>query len=221
MVEHGHPDAGAPAHDRKVAAFCGSIDVEANGEALVVLAHGQTGSLEDAKRLAAMARDPEYAQAALEESRAAWSADASVLRIKTNRPEFDRLVNDWLPYQLLASRLWGRTARRSAPARRATAINCRMSFRSSSWRRSARGADPIARGASYIEGDAVKWWHRAPNGGTGLGDRTHASDPHLWLPYVTAIYVKGTGDAAILDCVEPFLEAPLLPKDREGEPLCP
>jgi cyclic beta-1,2-glucan synthetase len=25
MVEHGHPDAGAPEHERKVAAFCGTI----------------------------------------------------------------------------------------------------------------------------------------------------------------------------------------------------
>jgi len=222
MVEHGHPDAGAPAHDRKVAAFCGSIDVEANGEALVVLAHGQTGSLEDAQRLAAMARDPEYAQAALEESRAAWSADASVLRIKTNRPEFDRLVNDWLPYQLLASRLWGRTG----PAQRSGATGYRdqlqdvipLVFLAPE---RARAQILLHAAHQYIEGDAVKWWHRAPNGGTGLGDRTHASDPHLWLPYVTAIYVKGTGDAAILDCVEPFLEAPLLPKDREGEATVP
>ena len=30
----------------------------------------------------------------------------------------------------------------------------------------------------------LKWWHRAPNGETGLGQRTKASDPHLWLPYV-------------------------------------
>src|SRR5208283_1025969 len=79
MVEHGHPDAGAPAHERKVAAFVGSIDLAAGGEALIVLAHGQTGSLDDAKRLAALARDPAFARAALDESRAAWDAETSVL----------------------------------------------------------------------------------------------------------------------------------------------
>ena len=30
------------------------------------------------------------------------------LRVETNQPAFDRLVNDWLPYQLLTARLWGR-----------------------------------------------------------------------------------------------------------------
>ena len=222
MVEHGHPDAGAPAHERKVAAFCGSIDVVAGGEALVVLAHGQTGSLEDAKRMAAMARDPAFARAALEESRAAWDAETSVLRVKTNRPEFDRMVNDWLPYQLLASRLWGRTG----PAQRSGATGYRdqlqdvipLIFLSP---QRARAQILLHAAHQFFEGDAVKWWHRAPNGGTGLGDRTHASDPHLWLPYVALRYVKGTGDMAILDCVEPFLEAPPVPKDREGEATVP
>ena len=44
----------------------------------------------------------------------------------------------------------------------------------------------------FLEGDVLKWWHRAPNGGTGLGQRTKASDPHLWLPYVLARYVRET-----------------------------
>jgi cyclic beta-1,2-glucan synthetase len=222
MVEHGHPDAGAPAHERKVAAFVGAIDVEAGGEALIVLAHGQTGSLEEAKALAGMARDPGFAQAALAESRAAWTEATSVLRVKTNRPEFDRLVNDWLPYQLLAARLWGRTG----PSQRSGATGYRDQLQDviplillSPER--ARAQILLHAAHQYLEGDAVKWWHRAPNGGTGLGDRTHASDPHLWLPYVTARYVKGTGDVAILDCVEPFLEAPPVPSDREGDATVP
>jgi cyclic beta-1,2-glucan synthetase len=56
MIEHGHPDAGAPEHERKVAAFCGSIDVAAHGEALVVVALGQTTTLAEARTLAALAR---------------------------------------------------------------------------------------------------------------------------------------------------------------------
>ena len=222
MVEHGHPDAGAPAHERKVAAFCGSIDVAAGDEALVVLAHGQTGSLEDARRLAALTRDPDFAQAALADSRAEWDALTSVLRIKTNQPEFDRMVNDWLPYQLLASRLWGRTG----PAQRSGATGYRDQLQDviplillDPSR--ARAQILLHAAHQFFEGNAVKWWHRAPNGGTGLGDRTHASDPHLWLPYVALRYVKGTGDAAILDCVEPFLEAPPVPKGQEGEATVP
>ncbi|HYA81203.1 MAG TPA: glycosyl transferase family 36, partial [Methylocystis sp.] len=222
MVEHGHPDAGAPAHQRKVAAFCGTIDVDAHGEALVVLAQGQTATLEEAQELAVLASTPKFALAALEESRAAWDAETAVLRVKTNQPEFDRIVNDWLPYQLLASRLWGRTG----PAQRSGATGYRDQLQDviplihlSPER--ARRQILLHAAHQYIEGDAVKWWHRAPNGGTGLGDRTHASDPHLWLPYVTVRYVKGSGDKGVLDCVEPFLEAPPVPKSQEGEATVP
>lgn len=222
MVEHGHPDAGAPEHERKVAAFCGSIDVPAGGEATVVIALGQTTSMEAAQKLAALARDPDYARRAYEESMRAWDEQLSVLRIKTNRPDVDRLVNDWLPYQLLASRLWGRTG----PAQRSGATGYRDQLQDvlplvHLAPARARAQILLHAAHQYIEGDACKWWHRAPNGGTGLADRTHSSDPHLWLPYVTIRYVKGTGDVAVLDAVENFLEANLVPTDQEGEATVP
>ncbi len=222
MVEHGHPDAGAPAHERKVAAFVGSIDLAAGGEALIVLAHGQTGTREQAAALAKRARDPGFAQERLAETRAGWREATSVLRVKTNRPDFDRLINDWLPYQLLAARLWGRTG----PAQRSGATGYRDQLQDVIplillAPERARTQILLHARHQYLEGDAAKWWHRAPNGGTGLADRTHACDPHLWLPYVTARYVKGTGDWAILDSVEPFLEAPPVPMTQEGEATVP
>lgn len=222
MVEHGHPDAGAPAHERKVAAFSGAIDVPAGEEAVVVVALGQTTTIEEAKRLADYARDPQHAYAELAANARAWDDQLSVLRIKTNRPDFDRLVNDWLPYQLLAARLWGRTG----PAQRSGATGYRDQLQDVTplihlAPERARAQILLHAAHQYIEGDACKWWHRAPNGGTGLADRTHASDPHLWLPYVTIRYVSGSGDYAILDEVETFLEANPVPKDQEGEATVP
>ncbi|PWB84563.1 MAG: glycosyl transferase family 36, partial [Methylocystaceae bacterium] len=221
MVEHGHPDAGAPEHERKVASFSGTIDVPANGEALVVVALGQTPTLEGSRSLAALASEPGYATRALEETRRAWDERLGVLRIRTNRPEFDRLVNDWLPYQLLTSRLWGRCG----PAQRSGATGYRDQLQDvlpliHIAPELARAQILIHAAHQFIEGDAVKWWHEA-DGGCGIADRTHASDPHLWLPYVTIRYVKGTGDAALLDAVEPFLEADLTPPDREGSASVP
>ena len=203
MVEHGHPDAGAPEHERKVASFCGSIDVAPGQECSIVIAMGETPTLAESKQLATLSASPSHARAAFDESMRFWDAQLSVLRVKTNRPEFDRLVNDWLPYQLLASRLWGRTG----PAQRSGATGYRDQLQDvlpliHLAPERARAQILLHAAHQFIEGDAVKWWHRAPNGGTGLGDRTHSSDPHLWLPYLTVRYVKGTGDDAILDCVE-------------------
>jgi cyclic beta-1,2-glucan synthetase len=67
----------------------------------------------------------------------------------------------------------------------------------------------------FREGDVLKWWHRAPGGGTGLGQRTKASDPHLWLPYVLARYVRESGDRTVLDEMTPFLEGEAVPAHED------
>lgn len=217
LVEHGHPDGSSDRKQRCVAAFSGAVEVKANSETTISFVLGQTGTLEDAKNFANIARSVEWGERALEETKAFWATTLGVLRVETNRPEFDRLVNDWLPYQLLASRLWGRTG----PSQRSGATGYRdqlqdvlpLVFLAPDL---ARRQILLHAGRQFIEGDAVKWWHTAPGGGTGLADRTHSSDPHLWLPYVTLRYVEGTGDEAVLDTEVPFIDGEPVPVGQEG-----
>lgn len=67
----------------------------------------------------------------------------------------------------------------------------------------------------------MQWWHQTKDGQTGLGMRNRASDPHLWLPYLTCHYVRTTGDTAILDEAVPFLEGQPIPRHEEGYAFVP
>ena len=69
----------------------------------------------------------------------------------------------------------------------------------------------IHSGVQFPEGDVFKWWHLAADGRVGLGQRTRASDPHLWLPYVLTRYIEATGDWSVLDECQPYLDGAAVP----------
>ncbi len=169
------------------------------------------------KRLAAAARvGVASAEDELAATRASWAERLGKVEVHTNRPDFDRLVNTWLPYQLYASRLFGRVG----PNQLGGATGYRDQLQdvlalTLLEPRLTRAQIVLHATQQFREGDVLKWWHRAPGGGTGLGQRTKASDPHLWLPYVLARYVRETGDRTVLDEVTPFLEADAVPAHED------
>lgn len=62
----------------------------------------------------------------------------------------------------------------------------------------------------FPSGDVLHWWHEPYT-----GVRTRITDDLLFLPYVTAQYVRITGDEAVLEDCAPFLKEVELPEDRE------
>ncbi|ANX04944.1 GH36-type glycosyl hydrolase domain-containing protein [Immundisolibacter cernigliae] len=217
--------AGDPAaHDDgcRVAALSGELQVPAGGELWVSFALGQAPSLDEARALAAQSRELGWAQAALAATEADWRRRLGMLRVKTDRPDFDRLINTWLPYQVVAARLWARCG----PQQRSGAYGFRDQLQDVLPLllidpQTAR--EQILRHASqqFLQGDVVHWWHPTPAGGTGFAARTRASDPQAWLPYLTAQYVTATGDAGILSEVTPFLEGRPIPHGAEGLGFAP
>ncbi len=215
MVETGAADGAARDDGRRVAAFCGEVTLAPGGEAKIVILFGQAPTRAEALAVAARASVAE-AEADLAATRSAWTGRLGKVEVRTNRPDFDRLVNTWLPYQLYASRLWGRVG----PNQRGGATGYRDQLQDVLplillEPRLARAQIVLHASQQFREGDVLKWWHRAPNGGAGLGQRTKASDPHLWLPYVLARYVRQGGDSSVLDVSTPYLEGEPVPEREE------
>jgi cyclic beta-1,2-glucan synthetase len=216
LVEAGASDGSQHDDGRRVAAFVEEIELAPGAEMKIAIVLGQAATRALALAAAAGAR-VETAEAALAATRAAWAARLGKVRVTTNRPDFDRLVNVWLPYQLYASRLLGRVG----PNQRGGAFGFRDQLQDVLpliliEPRLARAQIVLHAGQQFLEGDVLKWWHRAPNGATGLAQRSRASDPHLWLPYVLARYVSQSGDASVLDEVAPYLEGAEVPAREDG-----
>ncbi len=215
MAETGAGDPSREDDGRRVAGFSGLVEVPAGGEAEVAIVLGQADGRAEALALAAQFRDLAAARAALDATRAWWRDRLGAVRVETSDPAFDRLVNTWLPYQVLTAHLWGR----AGPDQRGGAYGFRDQLQAVL---PLALTDPkLARQqilrharAQFPEGDVLKWWHATPDGRVALGQRSRASDPHLWLAAVTARYVEMTGDAGLLDEEVPFLEGPAVPDGR-------
>ena len=206
FVETGLSDLGRADDGRRVAAFAAEIELPPGGEYKLAIAIGQAPTREQALSWAGQV-SVKAAEAQREQTRQHWARRLGVVKIETNRPDFDRLVNTWLPYQLYASRLFGRVG----PNQRGGAYGYRDQLQdvlplTILEPRLTRKQIVLHAAQQFLDGDVLKWWHVAPGGGTGVGQRTKASDPHLWLPYVLARYVRETGDKTVLAEVTPYLE---------------
>ncbi len=137
----------------------------------------------------------------------------------------NQLISHFLPHQMTASRLWGRTAfyqcggaygfRDQLQDAMAYAILDPAPLRRQILRCCA---------VQFEQGDVLHWWHplpRQPDGSGIKGVRTRFSDDLLWLPLAVAEYVSKTGDTALLGVGVPYLTADELPEGTQEHYLSP
>ncbi|MBA2564437.1 MAG: hypothetical protein H0V09_03305, partial [Gemmatimonadetes bacterium] len=196
---------------------CAAIQVHvdlAPGETREIhFALGQGRDHAQALELIARFRDAGAVEGAWAAVGAFWDDVLGAVTVRTPDPAMDLMLNRWLLYQTLSCRIWGRSALYQSSG----AFGFRDQLQDTlgllhsrpEWVRahileSARH--------QFEEGDVLHWWHPPSDEGV----RTRCSDDLVWLPFVTAAYVRATGDAAILDAEAPYLRgAPLAPEEED------
>jgi cyclic beta-1,2-glucan synthetase len=170
---------------------------------------GQTADEEAARTLIQRLQEPQQVESAWEAARARWTDLLTAVTVKTPNPAMDLLLNGWLLYQNLSSRIWGRSAFYQSSG----AYGFRDQLQDVL--ATLHAAPEIARQHilraahhQFEAGDVLHWWHPP----SGRGVRKRITDNLLWLPYVVAHYVQVTGDLALLQEEVPF---------RRGKPLQP
>ncbi len=170
-------------------------------------------------RLISHYRTPGAVEAALQAAQDKWRAILQTIQVQTPDPGIDLMVNGWLTYQNLSCRIWGRTAYYQSSGAYGYRDQLQDAGGLALLRPDLTRAQILLHARhQFEEGDVLHWWHPEP---LERGLRTRFSDDLLWLAYITAHYLKTSGDQAILDEAVPLLSAPLLAPGQDEAYLQP
>ena len=147
----------------------------------------------------------------LENVKSKWNNILSTISVKTPSDSINILVNGWLVYQTIASRILARTGYYQSGGaygfRDQLQDGLGIKYIDSSFLK-----EQILNCSrhQFLEGDVLHWWHIE----TKRGIRTRFSDDILWLVYGVLEYVETTNQYEILDEKVPYLKGELLKEDE-------
>lgn len=219
---NGHPSSPVALKRKKLSSLTGAafdpcaalqvmVELNPNEEKEIVFLLGYAENTESARELIVQCRESGWVQKSYLGTLSWWDKFLSAFYVQTPDREINHAFNRWLLYQNLSCRFWGRSAfyqSSGAFGFRDQLQDAMALLYASPYL--ARKQILLAASRQFLEGDVQHWWHPPANGGV----RTRISDDLLWLPFVTAQYIRVTRDISILHEVVPFIKGELLKDDQ-------
>ncbi len=199
-------------YDPCAAMMC-AVELAPGASREIVFILGAAPDLVQARQLIERFRTPGSARRALETVWQYWNRTLGCIHLETPDAGVNALANGWLLYQVISSRMWGRSGfyqsggaygfRDQLQDAMAAALASPELLRSQILRAASR---------QFEEGDAQHWWHPP----VGRGVRTAFSDDFLWLPLAVCRYVELTRDTGVLEEKVGFLQGRPLAEHEES-----
>ena len=199
----------------KKACIAYEIEIElesfANKEISIIL--GADENIIDCKNIAYKYSKISNCKEELEKVKNYWKELLGRLQVYTPLESVNIVLNGWIPYQTITSRLIGRSGYYQSGG----AFGFRDQLQDTlglKYLNPELLKKQIINHSKhqFMEGDVLHWWHEE----TKRGIRTKFSDDLLWLAFAVIEYIKFTGDRSILDTETPYLVGDLL-KENEDE----
>ena len=199
--------------NRNIMVYEIEINLESFGKKEISILLGAEENIIDSKNIAYKYSKIQNCKQELEEIKKYWKEKLNTLQVYTPVESSNILLNGWIIYQIIESRLLGKTGYYQSGG----AYGFRDQLQDVL---ALKYIDPkylenqIIKHSKhqFEEGDVEHWWHEE----TSRGIRTKISDDLLWLVYVTIEYIKFTGNKEILKIKTPYLTGETL-KENEKE----
>lgn len=139
----------------------------------------------------------------LEKVNTYWEDFTSKIKIRTPVESMNIIMNGWLLYQTVTSRLMSRTGFYQASGAFGFRDQLQDSIMLLYFNPELTKKQILYHAEhQFLEGDVLHWWH--PEKDNGI--RTKFTDDLLWFPYVLYEYIEKEKDYSILDIEVPYVE---------------
>ena len=188
------------------------VDIDSLSEKEIVFTLGAEESLIESKNMAYKYNKIQNCKQELENVKNYWKETLGRVEVKTPLESLNIMLNGWIIYQTLQSRLIGKTGFYQSGG----AYGFRDQLQDTL---ALKYINPnllkkqILKHSEhqFTEGDVEHWWHEE----TQRGIRTKFSDDLLWLVYLTCEYVEFTGDYSILEEKTTYLTGKMLEENED------